>query len=671
MGLALGGGCSDKDVTSDGTGGQGGAGPVDPSGAGGMEPAPTCCADGSECAPGLEPCAVDCPDSDRACAAGDLCAQSAEGSITGCVDACPAERTCDDVCCGEGATCTDEGECQAADLTITEVTLAENGFQTVQVAGTSCEVQDGCYGDAGERTILPFELTVENVGDAPLSIGAPWESEAFYLSACSSQYRTADFVTAEVLSSSGSVVAVRHLPTSCIQDPATDTYRCSLQGLDSGESSLQPSQSCEGLDVTGLAPGEYTVRFTINGARSFAESDFSNNSIEVALEKPECDAQFCGGVCCPEGIACTNGVCMLPDLRAHEDAVVRSLVLSKEVFGENSCEIAEMCISGPGKRRLLKFEGRIENLGPGDLDAGPEEGNPLFEYSACHDHHHFLDFTSYRLLTPEGESAAFGHKQSFCLINMERVEDYEGPSPGVHPEPGETGCNYLAAGWADIYGVGTPCQWIDVTDVPPGDYIVEVSVNPTGKIPEASVANNVVRVSINLPPDAPCQEEEVCGDIVDQDCDGLSDAQDYDCRDSEFCCGEDDVCGLGDNYQCDCEGTPEWEHHDCEGGGGGAGAGGAGSGDECCSESDPCNWGWDGICDCGGEFSWDENDCNGGGGDGDGDWGGGKCCSLSDPCNWANDGWCDCDGAFPWDYNDCSFTSGGGGFGVEKDAAGQ
>jgi hypothetical protein len=658
MGLALGGGCSDGDPSSDpgGDGGEGGGlivdGP-DPEGTGGRTPPPvvTCCEAGSECEPGLAPCALECPDSEVSCAAGDLCAENAEGEVKGCIKECPEARRCEDVCCAEGATCDEEGTCQAADLRITDVSLDPEAFRTVEVSGASCEVQDGCYGDAGKRTIIPFEITVENVGDGPLAIGEPWKSDAFYLSACSSQYRTAGFVTAEVLSPAGDVVAVQNLPTSCIQDPTTETYRCSLQGLLPGESSAQPSHACDGLDVTGLTPGEYTVRFTVNGARSFAESDFSNNSIEVELEKPECDAHFCGGVCCPEGIECRDGQCMLPDLRANEDAVLRSLVLGKEVFGENSCEIAEMCITGPGKRRLLKFEGRIENLGPGDLDAGPEQNNPLFEFSECHGHYHFLDFTSYRLLTSEGEPAAFGHKQSFCLINMEEVEDYEGPSPGVHPEPGETGCNYLKAGWADIYGVGTPCQWIDVTDVPPGDYILELAVNPTGKIAETSVANNLVRVPINLPADAPCQEEEICGDIVDQDCDGLSDAEDYDCRDSSFCCGDEDRCGLGDNFYCECDGLPAWEHGDCHDHGGMGGSGGNPD-EECCDESDPCNWGWDGICDCDGDFSWDENDCTGGGG---------ECCNYDDPCGWANDGYCDCGGTMPWDAIDCAGGGVGGG----------
>jgi hypothetical protein len=38
---------------------------------------------------------------------------------------------------------------------------------------------------------------------------------------------------------------------------------------------------------------------------------------------------------------------MLPDLRADQDAVERSLVIRKQVFGQNSCELAEMDPADP------------------------------------------------------------------------------------------------------------------------------------------------------------------------------------------------------------------------------------------------------------------------------------------------------------------------------------
>lgn len=527
------------------------------------------------------------------------------------------------------------------DLAISSATIPADGFTNVEVPETSCKIQDGCYGGTGTRTIIPFELTIVNAGTAPFEIGAPWENDNFYLSACASQYLTTNFVKAEVLSETGAVLAVRSLPTSCIAAPESNTFSCSVQGLEVGATSQQPALGCDGLDVTGLAAGAYTVRFTVNADGRFAESDSTNNTIEVALAKPECDEQFCGGVCCPASAACIDNVCALPDLRANKNAVERSLIIQKQTFGENSCELEEMCITGPGKRRLLQFEGRIENAGTGDLNPGAEHDNPLFEHSECHGHYHFLDFTDYKLLKPDGSVASQGHKQSFCLVDMEPVDEYSGPSygyPPTRPEPGDTGCSYLSAGWADIYGVGTPCQWIDVTDVAPGDYVVQVTVNPAGKIAESNVDNNVIQVPVNIPADSKCQEEEVCGDVVDQDCDGQPDAGDSDCFE-ELCCGrEDDFCNLGDNWTCDCNGEPAWEQHDCDYGGyDGYPV------PECCNDADSCNWANDGECDCNGAFEWDEADCQFQD----------PCCGYLDYCGYADDGYCDCNGQVPWESNDC------------------
>lgn len=558
--------------------------------------------------------------------------------------AAPSSSTHHSSSSGENSGSSDD--VGSPDLVISGVTLGA-GFTSVEVPDSSCEIQDGCYTGSGERTVIPFELTVKNMGSGPLRLGSPWENDAFYLSACASQYRTSNFVKAEVLGENGQVVAVSHLPTACVAAANSAEFTCSIQGLDVGEESVQPSHACRGLDVTGLAAGAYSVRFTVNAKGSFHEQDTSNNTFEVALEKPACEERFCGGVCCPESAACVDDQCLLPDLRANQDAVERSLIIRKQTFSENACEIEEQCITGPGKRRLLQFEGRIENIGTGDLNPGREQNNPLFEYSQCHGHFHFLDFTDYKLLNADGSVAVQGHKQSFCLVDMERVADYDSPVFGeiVHPEPGPSGCSYLSAGWADIYSVGTPCQWVDVTDVPAGDYMLQVAVNPSGKISEGNVENNVVQVPVHIPADAPCQEQEICGDVVDQDCDGLPDAGDEDCHATPFCCGAADVCGLGDNWQCDCEGLPAWEHHDCDSASGDGGAANA-----CCSEDDSCNWANDGVCDCGGQFAWDEQDCER------------NCCTPWGGyyCGLTNNDVCDCDGQFAWDFDDCGGPGDGG-----------
>jgi Lysyl oxidase len=271
----------------------------------------------------------------------------------------------------------------------------------------------------------------------------------------------------------------------------------------------------------------------LDGNPSSSE-DASSHQSDAGDAAHHDDASPCCSADAGDAATYTDADSALPDLRVNRDVAALSLWLTEQAFGENSCELQEMCVSGSGTRRLLRFEARIENWGPGDLRAGragPE--NPNFEYSSCHDHYHFLDFTDYRLLRLDGSVAAYGHKQSFCLISMERVSDAATPSePGTHPVPQEPDCNTLVAGWADIYGVDTPCQWVDVTGVPEGDYVLQVAVNPIERLAETTTSNNIARIPIHL--DAPaaqgCQPQpELCGDAIDQDCDGNPDQWDIDC----------------------------------------------------------------------------------------------------------------------------------------------
>ena len=56
----------------------------------------------------------------------------------------------------------------------------------------------------------------------------------------------------------------------------------------------------------------------------------------------------------------------------------------------------------------------------------------------------------------------------------------------------------LQAGWADIYTNDLDCQWLDITDVPPGNDRLQVTLNPACTFDEVSFDNNTTWVRVTL-----------------------------------------------------------------------------------------------------------------------------------------------------------------------------
>ena len=57
----------------------------------------------------------------------------------------------------------------------------------------------------------------------------------------------------------------------------------------------------------------------------------------------------------------------------------------------------------------------------------------------------------------------------------------------------------ISVGWADVYESGLPCQWIDVTGVPPGDYKIRISLNFEGILAESNYSNNFTETPFSIP----------------------------------------------------------------------------------------------------------------------------------------------------------------------------
>lgn len=240
----------------------------------------------------------------------------------------------------------------------------------------------------------------------------------------------------------------------------------------------------------------------------------------------------CGGCVPLAPPACTEGACMhgidpcpgeacaLPDLVIDEEALRQSIHFDEANFGADDCAVEEGCVGATGARRLLRFTLSVANEGEADLLVGDPARTALAEWSACHEHFHMAEFATYRLLAADGSVAARGHKQAFCLMDTE-------PRSGAGPAEARYTCEFqgISRGWSDAYGSGLDCQWVDVTGVPEGEYVLEVEVNGAGRYRERDRSNNVARVPVFIPADpSRClPRPEVCHDGRDQDCDGAPD----------------------------------------------------------------------------------------------------------------------------------------------------
>jgi hypothetical protein len=362
----------------------------------------------------------------------------------------------------------------------------------------------------------------------------------------------------------------------------------------------------------------------------------------------ECEPQStCGAnVCCPLGTRCKNGVCPLPDLSIDGERAKNSAHVIQQDFAPNSCEEQEGCIGGPGERTLLYFDTKTPNMGAGNLELGQPFASPLFEYSPCHQHFHFKSYAGYRILDANNQVVATGHKQAFCLEDISQVSPNAGPGNHTCQNQGVT------AGWADVYWGGLPCQWVDVTGVPPGDYFLEIVINGESVLAESDYTNNSALVPVTIP-----------WNSCPQGCKATS----------ETCCKPGDPCGWGGDGSCDCGNYFSWDAADCSACPSTSNAckantcpgGCTPNQGACCAPGDPCGLAGNGACDCGG-IDWDAADCA-------------NCittdadcpppppvcegcqnlpptspsCGITDPENWADDGWCDCPTA-SWDAADCA-----------------
>ncbi|XP_023675590.2 lysyl oxidase homolog 1-like isoform X1 [Paramormyrops kingsleyae] len=189
----------------------------------------------------------------------------------------------------------------------------------------------------------------------------------------------------------------------------------------------------------------------------------------------------------------------LPDLVPDPNYVQASTYVQRAHLYSLRCAAEEKCLASSAygsettdydMRVLLRFPQRVKNQGAADFL--PNRPRHTWEWHSCHQHYHSMDeFSHYDLLeVNSGRKVAEGHKASFCLedttCDFGHLKRYACTS---HTQGLSPGCY-------DTYNADIDCQWIDITDVKPGNYILKLQVNPKYLVLEADFTNNVIRCNI-------------------------------------------------------------------------------------------------------------------------------------------------------------------------------
>ena len=169
---------------------------------------------------------------------------------------------------------------------------------------------------------------------------------------------------------------------------------------------------------------------------------------------------------------CNNG----PDLMVMP---FESSMYLQAYDNEDGCAIEEGCLTGYGSRSIIRFDTWIKNVGNLDYFIGSVDDNEntnQFEWDMCHNHWHYKGYAEYVLFDSDGQILPVGFKNGFCVMDLECSGDAE---LGIPAGNYTYGCSIMgiSAGCGDIYGSGLSCQWIDITDVPDGEYTFVVRTN--------------------------------------------------------------------------------------------------------------------------------------------------------------------------------------------------
>ncbi|HYC53329.1 MAG TPA: lysyl oxidase family protein [Candidatus Binatia bacterium] len=162
------------------------------------------------------------------------------------------------------------------------------------------DAAEGCAGGVDDRRLIDFSLRTRNIGQDDLFLGNPncpncstspgavCGNPLFVCGTAHGHAHFESFARTQLLDSNDNVVAEGRKYGFCLLDLECDDpqYSCSFQGISAGCADVYSAGlPCQYVDITDavLPDGDYTLRVTIDPDGEIAESDETNNTVEVPL----------------------------------------------------------------------------------------------------------------------------------------------------------------------------------------------------------------------------------------------------------------------------------------------------------------------------------------------------------------------------------------------------
>jgi lysyl oxidase len=242
--------------------------------------------------------------------------------------------------------------------------------------------------------------------------------------------------------------------------------------------------------------------------------------------------------------------CPRPDLVVFADANLAP-TFSERVFLNNrldsSCAVDKGCVGGAGARRLLRFTLHTANLGDADFVLGVPGMNGITQ-SSCDDALYSESFLRYELLADGGALVAEGSgiANQCAFYPWDQFSTYNCSVVGLQRHSVNT------------YDADMECQWLDITNVRAGEYVLRVSINLEGRDLESNPDNNTLELPVHVPerdPLLPCDSTIQRSFTAELECGWslLADATDVPCAPGEnvqIACTACSLFGVADVRIC-------------------------------------------------------------------------------------------------------------------------